>query len=222
MTKLTLKQAQADAGKISEGNTKMPGSTYALSAKHCNVGGKLVDVPGSVCHRCYALKLQKLRPSVDKGWTANYEKATTMIDRAPDKWVKACVFQITRISNKTGEKYHRWFDSGDLHSVAMLKAIVQVARQTPDHKHWLPTREAKIVKDYIKSGGQVPDNLVIRVSSTMIGDPPISNHEHTSTVHRKSDEVHGHACPARTQGNQCGDCRACWDKSVANISYPLH
>lgn len=218
----TLKQAREDAGKISEGNTKMPGSTFAISAKHCNVGSKLVDVEGSVCHRCYALKLQKLRPTVDKGWINNYLKATNMIATSPDKWVDACVFQINRIALKTGENYHRWFDSGDLQSVDMLSAICKVASKTPHINHWLPTREAKIVKDYIQSSGQVPDNLVIRVSSTMIDDAPISGYANTSTVHRKGSQVFGHACPARNQGNQCGDCRACWDKSVANVSYPLH
>lgn len=227
----TLKQAREDAGKISEGNTKMPGSTFAISAKHCNVGSKLLDVEGSVCHRCYALKLQKLRPSVNKGWVNNYTKATTMIANNPDRWVDACVFQINRISNKTGETYHRWFDSGDLQSVDMLSAICKVAVKTPQIKHWLPTREAKIVKDYTQSGGEVPDNLVIRVSSTMIGDAPISGHAHTSTVHRKGATPHGHSCPASSEAHRamredraanCGNCRACWDKSIPNVSYPLH
>jgi len=218
----TLKQARETAGKVSEGNSKMPGSTFAISAKHCNVGSKLVDVEGSVCHRCYALKLQKLRPSVDKGWINNYLKSTDLISTNPERWADACVFQINRISLKTGEKYHRWFDSGDLQSVDMLAAIVMVAVKTPHISHWLPTREAKMVKEYLKSGGEVPDNLVIRVSSTMIDDAPIKGHAHTSTVHRKGSEVSGHACPARTQGNQCGECRACWDKSVPNVSYPLH
>lgn len=219
------------AGNVSEGNTKMPGSTYALSAKHCLVGSKLASVEGSVCHRCYALKLQKLRPSVDKGWTNNYFKATRMIAEAPDKWVEACTFQITRISKKTQVNYHRWFDSGDLQSVEMLSAICSVAKLTPHIKHWLPTREAKIVKDYLNSGGSVPDNLVVRVSSTMIDDAPISGYPNTSTVHSKGSTPHGHSCPASSPEHRslradnaanCGDCRACWDKSVPNVSYPLH
>lgn len=220
--KLTVKEAIETAGRVSAGNSKMPGSTYAISAKHCNVGSKLAEVQGSVCHRCYALKLQKLRPSVDQGWTANYLKATGTISRNMVGWVKACAFQIERHYAKSGEAYHRWFDSGDLQSVDMLKAICLVAKATPHIQHWLPTREAKIVKDYAKAGGVVPDNLVIRVSATMIGDKPVAGYDNTSTVHRKGQEAVGHVCPASTQGNNCGDCRACWSKSVANISYPLH
>ena len=29
-------------------------------------------------------------------------------------------------------------------------------------------------------------------------------------------------CPAKDQGNKCMDCRACWDRSVSNVTYPKH
>jgi hypothetical protein len=219
---MTLKAAIADAGKVSLGNGKMPGSTFAISAKRCNVGGKLAQVAGSTCSRCYALKLQKLRPSVDQGWEANYFKATALIASKPEAWAKAMAFQITRASAKSGQPFHRWFDSGDLQSVDMLRAIALTCELTPAIRHWLPTREAKIVRDYVKAFGALPNNLVVRVSATMIGDKPIAGHANTSTVHRKGTDNVGHACPASKQGNSCGDCRACWSLDVGNVSYPLH
>jgi len=214
----TLKEAQG-AGKVSTGNGKMPGSTFAISAKHCKVGSKLAKVKGSTCHRCYALKIQALRPSVNTGWTNNLNKAVQMIDRDPARWVAFMSFQIQKAYEKTQEPFHRWFDSGDLQSEAMLQAICDVARSTPSIKHWLPTREAKIVKNF---GEPIPDNLIVRVSSTMINDGPMSGHIWTSTVHNKEGDPVGHVCPARHQGNQCGSCRACWSDSVKNVSYPLH
>lgn len=226
MESMTLKAAKEAAGNVSLGNGKMPGSTYAISATKCGVGSKLVNVKGSTCAKCYALKLEKLRPSVHKGWLGNYEKATRLIETNPAQWVAACTFQIKRAFLKTGEPFHRWFDSGDLQSVEMLSAICDVARQTPTFRHWLPTREAAIVKAYKANGGIIPSNLVVRVSSTMIGDNPIAGHATTSTVHRKGSQPVGHACPASTQGNSCGfgsnACRACWNPTVTNISYPLH
>jgi hypothetical protein len=219
---LTVKASIEQGGRVSEGNGKMPGSTFAISAKECKVGGKLATVEGSVCNRCYALKLQKLRPSVDQGWTANYLKATSLIEQNPAAWVKAVAFQINRIIAKGGQPFHRWFDSGDLQSVAMLSAICEAAKATPTVRHWLPTREAKMVKDFLAQGGIVPANLIIRISSTMVNDAPIAGHANTSTVHRKGQPHHGHACPASHQGNNCGDCRACWSKDVQNVSYPLH
>ena len=208
--------------RISAGNSKMPGSTFSTDAFACKVGSKLAKVEGSVCSGCYARKLQKLRPSVNQGWQANYIKATTMIADNPERLADAVAFQIKRIAAKSQEYFHRWFDSGDLDSVDMLRAIVIACEKTPYFKHWLPTREAKIVKEYRKRYGKEPSNLVIRVSSTMIGDKPMSGHTLTSTVHRKGESVHGYACPAPTQGNNCGDCRACWTKTVANISYTKH
>lgn len=218
---ITLKQAQLEAGSVSTRNSKMPGSSFAISAKHCNVGGKLAKIEGSTCHKCYALKIQNMRPSVNQGWTANLDKAQALIDRDPQRWVAFMSFQIDKASIKTQEPFHRWFDSGDLQSLAMLEAIVSVCKQTPHIRHWLPTREAGLVKAFKAKHGALPDNLVIRLSATMIGDKPM-NYDNTSTVHRKTHKPVGHVCPASTQGNACGSCRACWDKSVSNVSYPLH
>ncbi len=36
--------------------SKMPGWSIGLPAKECKTGSKLVNIPGSVCHECYALK----------------------------------------------------------------------------------------------------------------------------------------------------------------------
>src|SRR6056300_1588265 len=158
MEKLTLKKAIAESGKVSLGNTKMPSTTFAISAKACKVGAKLVNVKGSTCSRCYALKLQKLRPSVDQGWTNNLLKAVKLINDNTTLWAKQMAFQIKRGCSKLGIYEHRWFDSGDLQSVEMLHAIVLCANETPDINHWLPTREAKIVKLYREQYGKEPSN----------------------------------------------------------------
>ena len=219
MTYKTLKAAVAETGRVSKGNSKMPGSTFAIDAFRCNVGSRLAEVEGSTCSRCYARKLQKLRPSVNQGWSANHDKAVAMIDADPERWAQGMAFQILRLNKPE----HRWFDSGDLQSVAMLDAIVMVARMTPNVRHWLPTREAALVRKWAATG-TVPANLTIRLSAPMVDDTPTKAPKGivTSTVHRKGSEHVGHACPASTQGNQCGDCRACWSTDVPNVSYPLH
>lgn len=212
--------AQRDAGAVSIRNSKMPGSSFAVTTDHCNVGSKLALIPGSTCHKCYAISIEKRYPSAHMGWSNNYLKATRMIEESPEKWARAMAFQIEHMAEKTGEPYHRWFDGGDIASLAMLRAIVRVCELTPSVKHWLPTREAAIVKAFMKARA-FPANLVVRVSSTMIDDKPIAGHAHTSTVHKTAAPV-GEVCKARTRGNVCGPCRACWSDSVPNISYPLH
>jgi hypothetical protein len=220
MNKMTVASAMREAGRVSLGNGKMPGSTFAVTVDQCKVGRKLAEIKGSTCYECYAKDIERYRPSVHQGWTNNYFKATRMIAERPDLWAKAMAFQIEKAADKSGERFHRWFDGGDLDSLAMLRAIVLTCELTPTIKHWLPTREAAVVKAFLKDRA-FPANLVVRVSSTMIGDKPLA-YANTSTVHRKGEDFAGYACPARHQGNQCGSCRACWSGDVPNVSYPLH
>ena len=226
----TLASAKQQAGGISSRNSKMPGSSFALPPSKCATGGKLMDVVGSVCHKCYAVKSENMYPSVRKGWSDNYLSATAMIANNPKQWARAMAFQIERHAIKNSEPYHRWFDAGDLASVEMLIAIVETCKLTPQIHHWLPTREARLVKLWRDAGGVEPDNLVIRISSTMIGDAP-RNAPNTSTVHNHGAEYVGRACPSTSDAHRahradkkanCADCRACWDKTVCNVSYPLH
>ncbi len=196
-------------GKISKVNSKMPGTSYAIDAFACKTGSKLATVKGTPCHGCYARKLQKLRPSVDKGWKSNLEKWR----RAhTEQWIASMVFQIER----NGASHHRWFDSGDLQSVQMFKAIIEVCHRTPKVSHWLPTQERAMV-----TGHNIPSNLVVRVSGTKVnGRPPKG--DNTSTVFDKEGEAIGVECKAPSQGNKCLTCRACWDKTVKNVSYKKH
>lgn len=226
---ITLKQARAIAGAVSSRNSKMPGSSFATSTLHCKTGGTLKHVEGSTCSKCYAERLENMRPSVKQGWLNNYLAAANLIEQRPALWAKSIAMQITRAAQNSGEPFHRWFDSGDLDSVEMLAAICHACELTPHVKHWLPTREATMVAQFIARGGKIPDNLIIRISSTMIGDAPrtkladmLGPGVATSTVTPRRGVAIGHACPARHQGIACGDCRACWDRSVPNVSYPQH
>jgi len=212
---MLVKEAKA-FGNISNGNTKMPGTTFAVDAFACKTGAKLAQVEGSVCSKCYAIRIQKMRPSVDQGYKSNLAKYLAS-DRKG--WIAAIAFQIIR-QNTDG--HHRWFDAGDLQSLEMLEDIVSVCKITPDVKHWLPTREVKIVSDYLKANGAFPDNLVVRVSSPMIDDKPLIRYGNTSTVHTKGKPHHGVECEASKRGNSCGPCRACWQRDVVNVSYPKH
>jgi len=117
--------------------------------------------------------------------------------------------------------HHRWHDSGDIQSEEHLQKICDVAAQTPELAHWLPTREIGILSRFVKNGGQVPANLTIRVSATMVDGAATKAWPITSTVHH-SEAPKGHVCPAPKQNNNCGDCRACWSFDVPNVSYHKH
>ena len=216
--------------KVSTANSKMPGSSFATDPFQCNVGSQLRDVEGSVCSKCYAIRLAKMRPSVRQGYAANeaaMRDASMCKGIIRERFVQGMADQIRRAAVKTGELYHRWFDAGDLSSADELELIADIARETPEIAHWLPTREVSAVRDYCKRGA-LPDNLTVRISATMIdAEPNVSrgmraNNVQSSTVHTKGRLYVGHCCPASQQGNSCGDCRACWNRNVSNVSYPAH
>jgi len=208
---MLVKESQ-EYGKISLGNTKMPGTTYAVDAFACLTGSKLEKVEGSICEQCNMRRLQKIRPSVDQGYKKNLFKWKVS---NTSNWIDAMVFQIKRYGS---DGYHRWFDSGDLQSLEMLEAIAEVARQTPKVKHWLPTKEYSIYTKYLKTN-TLPANLIVRVSAPMIDGKPSKAFKNTSTVHKNNKAI-GFECKAKTRGNACGPCRACWDKRIKNVSYP--
>jgi hypothetical protein len=204
-------------GKVSLGNSKMPGSTFAQDAFQCGVGSKLREVPGSICSECNMIRIQKMRPSVDKGYKLNQSKWENC---KPQDWIDSMVFQINRLYLRTLQPYHRWFDSGDLADQEQLMSIDMVARLTPQINHWLPSKEYTLVKEYLLRNIP-PKNLLIRVSAPMVDGKPSKHYRNTSTVH-KNKSPQGFPCQARSRGNHCGECRACWDMDVANVSYPKH
>ena len=212
---MLIKEAK-EYGQISTRNTKMGTTTMAFDAFACVTGSKLAKIEGTPCRKCYARKLQKLRPSVDKGYRRNSEKWEKA---EAGMWEQAIALQIIRYNT---DGFHRWFDSGDLASVKMLQSIVNVCHMTPKIKHWLPTQERKFVKEFKANGGIVPANLVIRVSASRLnGDMP-GGADNGSQVFTKGSEPKGFECKARQRGNACGPCKACWDKRVPLISYPQH
>jgi len=226
MESLTLKAANDVAGSIGY-PSKMPGTSYGISAESCKTGSKLAEIEGSVCFKCYALGGNYQYPSVK---VAHAKRESGIENPA---WENAMVTLITvthkRGVNRKGEKiargWHRWHDSGDIQSVNHLAKICAIAKRTPQIKHWLPTRELAMVKAFIAEGGIVPRNLVIRVSATMVDGNPTQAWGTTSTVHSHpliAKAIGARICPAPKQDNACGDCRACWNPKVKNVSYHVH
>ena len=196
------KEAKEITGGLSK-PSKMPGPSYNLPATQCITGAKLVKIPGSVCHGCYALKGRYRFSNVRMALARRLESL-----KHP-RWVEAMTALIQ------GEPWFRWHDSGDLQSLKHLCNIFEVCRHTPNTWHWLSTREAQIIK--FLDSEIIPKNLMIRFSSHMINQPPVKFWPWTSTVSTTTK-----TCPAKDQGNECGSCRSCWDRSVSNVTYPKH
>tara|TARA_X000001382_G_scaffold109379_1_gene85549 strand:+ start:857 stop:1498 length:642 start_codon:yes stop_codon:yes gene_type:complete len=209
----TVKEAWAEVGGLSK-PSKMPSYGYSLSAFKCKVGSKLRLVENSTCADCYALKGRYVFPNVQEALDRRMDKLLNN-----HKWVEAMVFLLLHYCTKS--KVFRWHDSGDIQSLDHLQKIVEIAKRTPNIRHWLPTREVGIVREFKKSSN-FPSNLIVRISATMVNGLPHKFHQHSSTVSTDKDFDLDWTCPANKQDNKCGDCRACWDINVANVTYPLH
>ena len=196
------KEAKEITGGLSK-PSKMPGPAYNLPAPKCITGSTLVNIIGSVCNGCYALKGRYNFPNVKAALARRLQSLQH------PQWVFAMTVLIK------GEEVFRWHDSGDLQSVQHLKNIFEVCNKTPETSHWLPTREAKFLK--LMDPDVIPKNLIIRMSSHMIDQKPVKFWPWTSTVSTGS-----FTCPASKQGNECKSCRNCWDRNIANVSYPKH
>jgi len=202
---MNKKEANKITGGLSK-PSKMPGFSYNLPATRCKTGSKLVKIPGSVCHGCYALKGRYRFPNVKDALERRYQQAMNN-----KEWVFGMVYLI----NTSNKKEFRWHDAGDIQSLEHLQRIFQVCELTPSVRHWLPTRESVILSNI--NVDDVPDNLIIRLSASKVDGSAPKSWPWTSTVVTKEK-----SCPAAEQDNECRDCRACWDKSVKNIAYGKH
>ena len=201
------KEATEITGGLSKPN-KMPGPSINLPAVACITGAKLVNVKGSTCSGCYALKGRY-----------RFKNTRTAMQRRLDKlhdprWIEAMVTLIDK------QPWFRWHDSGDLQSIQHLKNITKVCRQTPETGHWLPTRESPILIEYRKRKHRIPKNLKIVLSDHMNNQQvPPSWWPYTSGVTTDHNQV---SCPSSSQGNKCRSCRKCWDRNTKRVIYGKH
>ena len=208
---MLIKEAKAITGGLSKPN-KMPGPSINLPATQCITGAKLVNVKGSTCSGCYALKGRYRFPNVKEAMARRLAKLHD------PRWIDAMVTLINGRHWQKPKPVFRWHDSGDLQSVQHLKNIFEVCKLTPATRHWLPTREARFLS--LMDPDAVPKNLKIVLSDHMNNQQvPPSWWPYTSGVSTDHNQV---TCPASKQGNKCLNCRQCWDRNVSRVIYGKH
>ena len=211
---MNIRQLEKKIGTLSN-PSKMPSYAWGISAKKCVTGSKLAKIKGTICNKCYALKGHYVFKPVKIA-----HKIRLNAIKKP-KWVEYMAELLTQKYKRLAKSrlFHRWFDSGDIQSYEHLMKIFEVCELTPHINYWLATREYKII-DRIKEE-DVPKNLVLRVSGIKIDGQPPKFWKWTSTVHKNKKPI-GRECPAYKQDGECGSCRACWSRSVKQVSYKEH
>jgi len=207
-------QAKLVAGSVTS-TSKMPCNSYSLPTVACITGYKMSKIAGSICSTCYANKGNYVQYA-NNIEPAQHARLDSLVDPL---WVSAMVAHIGN------DSYFRWHDSGDLQGLWHLEKIAQVAELTPNCKHWLPTREYSMVKQYIAKHGQLPKNLVVRLSAMYVDKQVTIPASLQGVANVTVSNVHtvtpiGFECQSPKQGGKCDDCRMCWDTEP--VSYKIH
>ena len=221
MAGLTVARAEALTGGLSN-PSKMPGRAWGLPAAGaaCPIGARLAKVPGTVCHGCYATKgmygFRNVREAQAKRFRGVRRALRDAGYRA--RWVEAMTLLVGR------QTFFRWHDSGDVFSLEYLSLIVDVVRATPGTRHWLPTRELLTVRQWMRANGAFPENLTVRLSlpTVDVSDDAAARVGAVYGLTTSTVRTAGWTCPSSAQGNECRDCRACWDPAVPHVSYRKH
>lgn len=169
--------------------------------------GELVDA----CKGCYAT-------------TGNYRYPNVKAPREFNKtdwqrleWADDMVAELEK------DRFFRWFDSGDVYSLALAEKMLEVMQRTPWCKHWLPTRMYKFPKfRNVLTRMQALPNVSVRFSSDSVMGEYIPGTHGSVIVPDASFKTKAQLCKAYEHGGKCNKCRACWDKSVPVIAYPAH
>jgi hypothetical protein len=180
-----------------------------------------------VCKSCYATKGTYRYPNVKKLREDNL-KATEDSD---------FVSTMVSLINNGGNRYFRWFDSGDIHSELLLTKVTEVCKGTPEVKHWIPTKSRELFSSYLWYKLESLPNVRVRYSSPSI-DGSFESLKHDSVVYKSLNFIARFKnlrnflflCPVgltkasklAKERKSCEDCRACWSKDITIVAYKLH
>lgn len=191
---------------------KMPCKSWSLQAIDTCPGsigddGNLV----AACSACYATEGNYRFKNVRSVRDHNRQ------DWQRDDWVSDMVQALDN------DRWFRWFDSGDMYHIRLAEKILEVCKRTPWINHWLPTRMYKFEKfaPVLAELESLP-NVVVRYSSDSVTGKTIPGANSSTIVPSLESETSAFVCGSSTRGGKCGDCRACWDKSVQVVAYVAH
>ena len=192
--------------------SKMPCRSWSLQAIDTCPGSK--DSNGDLvpaCAGCYATTGNYRFPNVKNPRLHN------QTDWKREDWVSDMVKELDN------DRYFRWFDSGDVYDLRLLLKIEEVIKLTPHCRHWLPTRMHKFDK-FRKVFNRLNQrkNVVVRYSSDSVTGDLVKGRFTSTIIPEPAELTTATQCNAYSNGGKCGDCRACWDRSVHTIAYVAH
>lgn len=136
--------------KISPGNSKM-GSIPSVSLP----AGPTCRSDCECSKKCYALRLERLRPSVRAAYRNNYE----LLQSDPTTYWREVEASVMM------SRFFRFHVSGDIPDQDYLVHMVQLAERNPHCEILCFTKKYSIVNGFLYCGGKFPKNLHLILSA---------------------------------------------------------
>lgn len=134
---------------ISRGNSKM-GSIQSISLP------SVVTCRSCACqNKCYARKLERIRPAVAKAYQRNLD----VLQSDPDTYWREVEASIMM------SRFFRFHVSGDIPDLNYLEHMVDISDRNKHCQILCFTKKYEIVNGFIESGGEIPVNLHIIFSA---------------------------------------------------------
>lgn len=134
---------------ISRGNSKM-GSIQSISLP------SVVTCRSCACqNKCYARKLERIRPAVAKAYQRNLD----VLQSDPDTYWREVEASIMM------SRFFRFHVSGDIPDLNYLERMVDISDRNKHCQILCFTKKYEIVNGFIESGGEIPVNLHIIFSA---------------------------------------------------------
>ena len=184
--------------KISPGNAKL-GSVPSVSLP----AGVTCRNDCECSKKCYAKKLERMRPSVRDAYKHNYE----LLKTSPNTYWREVEASIMM------SRFFRYHVSGDIVDLNYLRKMVEIAERNKHCEMLCFTKKYDTVNAYLLSGGKVPPNLHLIFSAWR--GLPMDNPFRLPEAHvRYRDGTTTAESKAVECGGNCTDCAltdgGCW------------
>lgn len=187
--------------KISTGNSKL-GSIPSISLP----SGVTCRTDCECSAKCYAKRLERMRPPVRDAYRHNYE----LLKQDPATFWREVEASIMM------SRFFRFHVSGDIVDSDYLRHMVSIAERNPHCEILCFTKKYDIVNTYLQNGGRIPKNLHMIFSAWrgLTMDNPFRLPE----AHVRYRDKTTTAGPEATQcGGNCTECAmtegGCWTLS---------
>lgn len=176
--------------KISSGNAKM-GAILSISLP----AGLTCRNDCECSKKCYAKRLERMRPSVREAYQHNYD----LLNSDPDTYWREIEASIMM------SRFFRYHVSGDIPDNTYLVKMIEIAQRNPHCKMLCFTKKYDLVNSFLDSGGKIPQNLHIILSAWH--DIEMINPYNLPEAHVRYKSGN---TTARKEAKQCrGNCTEC-------------